>query len=1278
MIVDRHRLRRQLDQLRRNPDDDRLAQLTDRINASVQRAADRRARRPELTYPDDLPITQHREAIVGAIRDHPVVVICGDTGSGKSTQLPKLCLEAGQGVHGIIGHTQPRRIAARSLATRIAEEMRTTVGREVGFKVRFTDTTREDTFVKLMTDGILLAESQGDRFLNQYDTLILDEAHERSLNIDFLLGYLHRLLDKRRDLKLIITSATIDPESFAEHFSRDGRPAPIIHIEGRTYPVEVRHRPLIDEETDPEQVDVPSAVLEALGELSREPRGDVLVFLPTERDILETAKLLRGAKFGGPSTEILPLYARLSASDQQRVFKPHKGRRIVLSTNVAETSLTVPGIRYVIDTGLARISRYSPRAGVQRLPIEPISQASADQRKGRCGRTAAGVCIRLYSEDDYQSREPFTPPEILRTNLSRVILQMKSLRLGEVRDFPFVEPPRRAAVGEGFRTLLELGAVDEQYELTDIGRKLAKLPVDPRVGRMILAGDEYGILADVLVIAAGLSIQDPRVRPPEQQGAADAAHEKFADESSDFITLMNVWDFYHEQMHKLSRSKLARACQQNFLSPTRMREWLDVYRQLRTLCEEAGLKPGQRGASPDAIHQALLTGLLANVAMRGEGHAYQVAGGGEAFLWPGSVLFENKPRWIMAAELVETTRHFARMAAPINPSWIEPIAGHLLSRTYSEPFFNAETGHVQAYEKVSLFGLPIVPRRAVHYGAIDPAKSREMLIHHGLVMNELQTRSPAIKHNRELAEQVERMEAKLRQRDILAEETARFEFYDQRIPKDVVSGPGFDQWAKQVERENPNLLRMTEADLMRRDAGEVTPERFPDAVRVGETKLPLEYRLEPGAANDGVTLTLPMAAAGRVNPSQLGWLVPGLLEQRVAAMIKSLPKSKRVHFLPAERTAAKVVEQLQPGGASLETAVARALSELAGVEVTPGDIDESQVPDHLKLNIRVVDREGKEVATTRDWREVRKATGQTADHVDEPDSPWQRDGLTRWDFGDLPESVEVTRAGVTLRATPTLVNQGRAVSLRLIDDPQRAKRQHHRGLRRLLRMQLEPQIRPLLGEVADLQRMTLLFAPLGDAHELKDQLIDRIVELACLFGEANLRTRDAFLARLDAGWNRLRESAEQAATTFAKTLDARQQAASAIDKAGEVEQWRDIVNDTRVQMKILCGERFLAETSWPWLQQYPRYLRGIVRRLEKVADGKAARDREGYRRVFPHLKRFAEAKDRLREEGRADHALEEFGWLLEEWRISVFAQELGTAIPVSEKRLEKQWGKVGR
>ena len=948
--------------------------------AQFERRQRRLHNRPIVNFDSDLPVVQKRDEIAKAILENQVVILCGETGSGKTTQLPKICLEIGRGLDGLIGHTQPRRIAARSVAARIADELNSTLGQAVGYKIRFGDHAGPDTYIKVMTDGILLAEIQSDRILSQYDTIIIDEAHERSLNIDFLLGYLRQLLPKRPDLKVIVTSATIDPERFSKHFGD----APIISVTGRTYPVEVRYRPVKSEDPEEEDREQTHAIVDAVAELSELGNGDILIFFSGEREIREAAEELR--KHHPPQTEILPLYARLSAAEQGRIFQPHAQQRIVLATNVAETSLTVPGIKYVIDTGFARLSRYSARSKVQRLPIEPISQASADQRKGRCGRVSEGVCIRLYSEADFLSRAQFTEPEVLRTNLAAVILQMKSARLGEIEHFPFIERPDSRLIRDGYLTLHELGAVTEENDLTPLGKQLGKLPVDPRLARMILAGNEGNCLSEVLIIAAALSVQDPRDRPQELQQVADEAHKQFISENGDFLTYLNIWDFFREKSKHLSNSQLRKQCKQQFLSYLRLREWHEVHHQLHTVAVEMGLRPNSSDATPERIHCALLTGLLSNVGNKTDTAEYAGLRGGKFTLFPGSSLFSQKPKWVMAAELVETNRLYARTVAKILPEWIEAAAQHLIKKTYSEPHWDAQRGDVVASERIALKGLILVPYRNVSYGRIDPRSAREIFIHFALVEGEFNTRSEFFKHNQNLLAKAKLLQAKTRRNDLLADARKRFKFYDAVIPPHVYNTALFDRWRKDAEKEKPRLLFMNFSDVTRSDAGEIKPEDFPDKLEIGNLKVDLDYLHDTAKADDGITALVPLAILNQLPAGPFDWLVPGWLAEKIIEMIRTLPKPIRTRLVPAPESAAKAIAAINQGSPFLP-AVALQLGKLIGEVITPQTFDLTAIPSWLRMNFRILDAGGKTLAIGRDLAALRIQLGIQARKVLPPFRP---------------------------------------------------------------------------------------------------------------------------------------------------------------------------------------------------------------------------------------------------------------------------------------------------
>ncbi len=1248
-----------------------LEQLGAEVEAAAARWRDRRAALPVPTFDDSLPINAQRQTIAATIATHQVVVLCGETGSGKTTQLPKICLSLGLGAAGLIGHTQPRRIAARSVATRIAAELGAMVGGQVGYKVRFSDRIGPDTVVKLMTDGILLAETQSDRQLDQYEVIILDEAHERSLNIDFLLGYLKRLLPRRPDLKLIITSATIDPERFSRHFNQ----APILEVSGRTYPVEVRYRPLLAADEDERDRDLQQAILDAVDEVWKEGPGDILIFLSGEREIRETAESLR--KHHPPNTEVLPLYARLSAAEQNRVFQPRGRPRIVLATNVAETSLTVPGIRYVIDPGMARISRYSPRGKIQRLPVEKTSQASANQRAGRCGRVMAGVCVRLYAEEDYQSRPTFTDPEILRTHLAAVILQMSALQLGRPEDFPFVDPPDSRQISDGFRLLFELQAVDEQRRITDLGRQLAKLPVDPRLGRMLLAAQREGCLREALIVAAALAIQDPRERPLDKQQAADEKHRRFRDEHSDFVALLKLWDYYHEQARQLSRNQLRNLCQADFLSFVRMREWHDLHQELLGRVTEMGMRRNEESAPYANLHRALLTGLLGHLGLKQEENVYLGARGRNFYLFPGSGLFKKRPRWVMAAELVETTRLFARTVARIEPEWVEGLAGPLLKRNYAEPHWEKRSAQVAATERVTLYGLPIVVNRRVNYGPLDPALAREIFIRQALVAGEFHCQAAFFRHNRRLLAELEELEVRAR-RDLTADEEALYRFYAERIPEGIYSGPTFETWRKQAEREQPRLLFLDRAALLAEAGPAADGERFPDHLDLDGLHLPLTYRFTPGADDDGVTVTVPLAAVNQVEPKRLDWLVPGLRAERMAALLKSLPKALRRNFVPVPNYVQALLEVMEPDARSLTEAMTEHLQRMTGVRIPDDAWNFAAVPAHLRMRVRVVDADGNELAVGRDWAALQAQLrgAARAGFAALPTPEFERERLRDWDFGELPEEVSFVRNGIQLRGYPALVAESDGtLALRVLDSAARADAAIRAGLRRLIGWRLGPAFKTLARDLPQFQRMTLHYLGLGTQEQLRDDVLNAILDRAFLTGEPLPRDRAAFEALLERGRTRLSAARAEIGKTAAEILAAYHEVRRLLNEASPV--WAEALADVRGQLAHLVYPGFLSQTPPEWLPRLPRYLRAIALRLEKLrhAPDKDRQRRGEILRLWEPCRRQLE---RNAQREQHDPELIRFRWLLEELRVSQFAQELKTIAPVSVKRLEEQWGKVRR
>ncbi len=1246
------------------------------MNRTPEDLAQRLRNLPQPSYPDDLPVVAMRAEIARAIRDHPVVIICGETGSGKTTQLPKICLELQRGVHGLIGHTQPRRIAARTVATRIAQELKSPLGHAVGYKVRFADKLSSHTYIKLMTDGILLAETQGDRELRAYDTLIIDEAHERSLNIDFLLGYLKQIIPRRPDLKIIITSATIDAERFAQHFAIDGKPAPVIEVSGRTYPVEVRYRSVPDDEKDADQ-----AIVDAVAELWRErASGDVLVFLPGEREIREAAEALR--KCHPKGAEILPLYARLSFEEQDRVFKSGGARRIVLATNVAETSLTVPGIHYVVDTGLARINRYSYRNKVEQLQIEKIARASADQRAGRCGRVAAGVAIRLYAEDDYVARPQYTDPEILRSSLAHVILRMKALRIGDVEDFPFLEAPTSRMIADGYQLLAELGAVDAKKALTPVGWQLAKFPIDPRIARMIIAAKQESCLHEVLIIAAALSVQDPRERPFDRAEAADRAHAQFADDKSDFMSYLKLWDFFSASIeHKKSNRKLAQDLAEQFLSQRRLREWRDIHSQLAALVAELGMLVGTTPASFEQIHRALLAGLLGNIGFKNEEGEYLGARGIKFSIFPGSGLRKAQPKWVMAGELVDTARLYARSAARIEPEWIEPLARDLVDRHYFDPHWERERAMVVAFERVALYGITIVPKRRVHYGAINPVLSREIFIRQALVAGDYATQAKFIQLNQRLIKDVQELEHKARKRDVLVSDEVIFAFYDALIPQDIVNGAGFEQWRREIEQKNAAHLLLTRDYLMRHAAEDITAAQFPDSLQVGQQasdiEIALKYRFDPGHVLDGITATVPLALLNKLDAAAFDWLVPGMIRDKVAFAFKALPKNWRRHLTPPTEQVTRFLETEGAAQGAFGDAVARYASRAAGAPLARADAADIDYPPHLRCNYCVVDESGRELAQGRDLAVLKAQLGEAAQltfGTASADTGIERKDIRAWDFGDLPQTITFTRAGRKVTGYPALVDAGDSVAIQLFDVETAARAAMRAGSVRLTRLMLKEQMRQLEKNLRGFEQAALQLRTIANVDELRADLIAAICDRAFIGEDELPRGLKAFEEQVKRARTRLPAVSEAACRMFAVIAEEHHQLALALGAAkGTVIR---AANDVRAQCQRLIGQGFLSATPWPQLTHLPRYLQAMRMRLVKFP-ANAERDAKHAASIAQLWGRYDLRLDQQRKAGSVDPRLAEFRWHIEELRVSLYAQELKTPQPVSYKRLEKLWSAMG-
>nr|WP_290442633.1 ATP-dependent RNA helicase HrpA [Pseudoalteromonas sp. Ps84H-4] len=1254
-------------------DETKQASIAQKIAEDISRSQQLREHRlaalPKVTYPEQLPVSQKKDDIKQAIANNQVVIIAGETGSGKTTQIPKMCLELGRGVDGYIGHTQPRRLAARSVANRIAEEMQCELGQQVGFKIRFSDQVSDNSYIKLMTDGILLAEIQQDRYLNQYDTIIIDEAHERSLNIDFILGYLKNLLPKRPDLKVIITSATIDPERFSKHFDN----APIIEVSGRTFPVEVRYRPTTeinkdDMEADGDQL---QGIFDAVDELCDEGPGDILIFMNGEREIRDTADALSKRNLKG--TDVLPLYSRLSNAEQNRIFAPHSRRHIILATNVAETSLTVPGIRYVIDPGTARISRYSYRTKVQRLPIEPISQASANQRKGRCGRIEAGICIRLYSEEDFNSRPEFTDPEILRTNLASVILQMLGLGLGDMQQFPFVQAPDSRNINDGLTLLEELEAIKpakrhKKTELTKSGRSLSRLPVDPRLAKMVLTADGLGALREVIIIVAALSIQDPRERPQEKRGAADEKHGRFDDPDSDFIAFLNLWNYLEEQQSELSNSQFRKLCQKDFLAYMRIREWQDIVYQLSTVCNEMGMKATTNVADSDRIHQSLLSGMLSHIGFKDEKQIYKGARNSQFHIFPGSGLFKKSPKWIMAAELVETSKLYARINARIDLKWVEGFAQHLVKRSYSEPHWEKKPGAVIAFEQQTLYGLLIVNKRRCVYSNIDPKVSRELFIRTALVEQELGQNEGFLQYNQELIEDIQVLENKSRRRDILVDEQTLFEFYDKKIPQDVNNRAAFNKWWKGQKQKDKRFLHMSREELMQHGADHVTEFDYPDTWQQENLLLPLAYHFDPGQAVDGVAVQIPVALLNQVQETGFDWHIPAFRHELICALIKSLPKTIRRNFVPAPNYADAVLAAIEPMQGNLIDAISTRLLRMTGVRVEPDAWDLSTLAPHLRLQFEVRDENDKLLARGLNLTKLKaQLQGKVTDTLSKvADKGIEKADLTEWSFGELPSSYVKKQGQYEIKAFPALVDKKDSAAVELFDNEHKAQQAHQQGLRRLVLLNVPSPIKYLQQNLPNKSKLGLYFNPFGKVNDLIDDCIAAAVD-SLLTKYGNIRTAESFEKAKEQIRGELGDTVVEIATQVEQVLSI----AHGLNKRmkGRVDLTMITAHgDIKSQLQSLVFKGFVSQHGAAKMMDLIRYLKAIERRLEKLPVD-PNRDRLCVLELEKVAEQYQKLTNKIPKGMPVPEEISNIFWMQQELRVSLFAQTLGTPYPVSAKRV---------
>ena len=1259
------------------PFDDALYRLSEQVVKNVELAQTRLDSTPHISFDDSLPISQKRDDIRRAIDENQVVVIAGETGSGKTTQIPKICLELGLAQFGLIAHTQPRRIAARSVAQRISEEVRVELGNEIGYQIRFSDHSNESTLVKLMTDGILLAETQHDKFLNKYSVIIIDEAHERSLNIDFLMGYLKQLLAKRKDLKVIITSATIDVERFSKHFDN----APTIEVSGRTFPVETLYRPLLDqskEEEDAEENegDLYQGILQAVEELEEEDSrrrqmGDVLVFLSGEREIRETALVLKKANLR--STLVLPLYARLSSKEQNKIFNPISGmRRIILATNVAETSLTVPGIRYVIDSGVARISRYSYRSKVQRLPIEVISQASANQRKGRCGRISEGICIRLYSEEDFNGRPEFSDPEIQRTNLAAVILQMLSLKLGIVSEFPFVDAPDSRFVKDGYNLLKELGAISAGNHINEVGRALSRLPVDPRIGRMLIEAGKRKCLSELMIIASALSIQDPRERPQERRQAADQKHAEFKHEDSDFLTLVNIWDRFEEERQACTNNQLRNFCKKHFLNYMRMREWRDVHHQLKLQCKDLKLTQNTTPASYSTIHQAILSGMLSHVGQKSDEGDYKGARNRRFLLFPGSGIFKKRPKWVVTAELVETSKLYARMNAKVEPEWLEPLAKHLINQTYMEPFWSTKRAQVMAYEQVSLFGLVIVPKRAVSYGKIDEQVSHDIFIREALVQGNIRVKGDFLKYNQRLIEDLSELEDKSRRRDIVVDEERLFEFYSERVATDISSTASFEKW---YQKQEPNLLKADKSFLMQHGAEHITEQQYPDHFTQGSVLYPLSYRFEPLHLEDGVSVSVPAAMLKQLPVSRLQWLVPGMIREKVIAMVRSLAKPIRKQLVPVPDFVDDFLMANQVSDQPLDAVLSQFIYQRKRIKVSEQDWNLQQVDKHYLMNIKVLGSDNRLLVQGRDWHQLLEEVGEQANAVVQvKGNDFEREKVTDWEDVVLPQTYDLQQAGIQVTLYPALVDAKTSVSLKLMERQDEAQVQTRLAVYRLLQLELPEQVSWIQKEVQKrLVQEIIYYANIGNKTELLSTVSSLVFKTCFKFDEVP-RNAQQFNAIKEQGRSNIGKTLDEVVVLI-KQIMSQYHLLNKKMKQQKQLAFAFAVSDIKYQIQMLMPKGFMAQVSFEWLKHYPRYIKAMMVRLDKL-QGNLQKDKLLQLQIVGWQDQYKDLIAKLPADLNCYPEVLPLNWMMQEFRVSLFAQELGTSIPVSQKRWTAQLAKA--